>query len=600
MFQNHNSFQEADTRKSATAWLPVLFMVALYLNWLCIGAPAKAHASPIQAHSTLNVCPSGCDYTTLQDAINAAMDGDTIQLLATSPHSEFGILVDKSVSIVGLGMYTTTLQAAVLPYTAPGPVLTISPGKTVHIRDLTLRHGNATLGGGIYNDVGTVSLDRVTVRVNNATSGSGIYNTSTSTLTLNESKVVLNTAQSGGGIFNAGVLIMLSSEVTDHSGIDRGGGIYNTGNATLRHSTILGNAADRAGGSYLQGGGIYNSGSLTLIGSYIIDNMTGSGTLSPVGGGIYSEGELVIYDSALDSNVSFRGAGLYSTGSALIMRTQVTNNGALGTSNAGGGLLISSTGNPITIQDSLIENNVATTGGGIAVFGSGEITIRATTIHANSGSIGGGILVFGSGLSLTNVTISGNTVDEDGGGIYVHSIGEVDLFNGTITENIADADDNGTGNGGGLYLQTVNNDSGVARMRNTLIANNQDLSDLPATRSPDCHGEVISSGYNLIRSLGILLGSPPCSIAGETTGNQIGVDPQLDVLKDNGGSAWTHGLLPGSPAVNAGNPAGCLDEDDQILPADQRGAIRVDRCDIGAFELGGLLPRQYLPFITRP
>ena len=43
-------------------------------------------------------------------------------------------------------------------------------------------------------------------------------------------------------------------------------------------------------------------------------------------------------------------------------------------------------------------------------------------------------------------------------------------------------------------------------------------------------------------------------------------------------------LLPGSPAIDAGNPSGCYDHLGNPLDTDQRGAARNGRCDIGAYE----------------
>src|SRR5262249_50678305 len=66
----------------------------------------------------------------------------------------------------------------------------------------------------------------------------------------------------------------------------------------------------------------------------------------------------------------------------------------------------------------------------------------------------------------------------------------------------------------------------------------------------------------------------------------INTDPQLGPLQNNGGPTQTQALLPGSPAIDAGDNAGC--------PAtDQRGGPRpldakvagVAVCDIGAFEV---------------
>src|SRR6476646_10501637 len=61
----------------------------------------------------------------------------------------------------------------------------------------------------------------------------------------------------------------------------------------------------------------------------------------------------------------------------------------------------------------------------------------------------------------------------------------------------------------------------------------------------------------------------------------------------NGGPTQTHALVAGSPAIDAGNPNGCLDTTGAPLPTDQRGLPRAfdgngdgrAACDIGAFEL---------------
>ena len=66
-------------------------------------------------------------------------------------------------------------------------------------------------------------------------------------------------------------------------------------------------------------------------------------------------------------------------------------------------------------------------------------------------------------------------------------------------------------------------------------------------------------------------------------GDQINTDPLLGPLQDNGGPTFTHALLPGSPAINAGDP--------NFTPPpvnDQRGChfdrVFNGRIDIGAFE----------------
>jgi hypothetical protein len=59
----------------------------------------------------------------------------------------------------------------------------------------------------------------------------------------------------------------------------------------------------------------------------------------------------------------------------------------------------------------------------------------------------------------------------------------------------------------------------------------------------------------------------------------------LGPLQDNGGTTLTHELLPGSPAIDAGNPAGCTDHQGSQIFTDQRGKNRWGRCDMGAYEV---------------
>ncbi|MEO8959709.1 MAG: choice-of-anchor Q domain-containing protein, partial [Rudaea sp.] len=60
----------------------------------------------------------------------------------------------------------------------------------------------------------------------------------------------------------------------------------------------------------------------------------------------------------------------------------------------------------------------------------------------------------------------------------------------------------------------------------------------------------------------------------------------LGTLRNNGGATATHALLPGSNAINGGDPVfGCTDQSGNTIPFDQRGYARaIGVCDIGAFE----------------
>jgi len=75
---------------------------------------------------------------------------------------------------------------------------------------------------------------------------------------------------------------------------------------------------------------------------------------------------------------------------------------------------------------------------------------------------------------------------------------------------------------------------------------------------------------------------------GDKSNNQ---NANLGPLQINGGPTETHALLPGSDAIDMGDPTGCKDHDGIILTTDQRGFVRpISVCDIGAYEFRSHLP----------
>lgn len=229
-------------------------------------------------------------------------------------------------------------------------------------------------------------------------------------------------------------------------------------------------------------------------------------------------------------------------------------------------------GSGATVVDSRIDGNA---NGGVYVQSTGSILIRESSITNNtSDTSGGGIENQGSAVVI-NSTISGNSASTFGGG--VSNGGTLVLANVTVAGNTAGL--SGTlGSGGGIMMI-----GGVATLQNTIVADNVDL--VPST-SNDCSGSLVSAGYNLVEDM------TSCSFSGDLTGNQTGVDPMLSALANNGGGTLTQALLAGSPAIQGGNPAGCLDDLGSPLTVDQRGYIRPvntfgapgSTCDIGAYE----------------
>jgi RTX calcium-binding nonapeptide repeat (4 copies) len=216
--------------------------------------------------------------------------------------------------------------------------------------------------------------------------------------------------------------------------------------------------------------------------------------------------------------------------------------------------------------------NGRTAQSGAGIRNEGTLDLSNATVAANetTGSFGGGIANSGTAtMSLTNVTVSGNRAEGDGGGIDQGLGGLANLNNVTITGNTADTDGDAGGGGGVLVAPgSILEPEGTFNLRNTLIAGNSDISPPGVGNAPDCGGTLISQGNNLIGD------ATRCAFR-PRGGDKINVKPQLGPLANNGGSTFTHALLAGSPAIDAGGNGGAT--------TDQRGVPR-KAPDIGAYE----------------
>jgi hypothetical protein len=293
-------------------------------------------------------------------------------------------------------------------------------------------------------------------------------------------------------------------------------------------------------------GPIYNHGTLTLEHITLANNYSGHGCGS---GAIFSDGTLTIEDSLITGNYGGcdpvqcgPGGGIGNAGTLLIVNSTISNNSALG---VGGGIDNSGTA---TIENSTISGNSSQCG--TISFDDRELCFS-----------GGGIWNSGT-LNLINSTLSGNSAGDVGGGIY--NSGTLLLQNTTLADNTAKKT-------GGLANENT------ASLQNSILAGNSDTSQQPS----DCSGTLTSQGYNLIQNIN------GCTINGDAIGNLIGVDPLLGPLQDHGGATFTQAPLPGSPAIDAGNPAAPGNSGTTCEATDQLGVARPQGpgCDIGAVEV---------------
>jgi predicted outer membrane repeat protein len=328
------------------------------------------------------------------------------------------------------------------------------------------------------------------------------------------------------GVYNmsSGMLTLEGCTITDcRSGT--GGGIFNEGQMTIDSCSITNNTAGNAGG-------VQNQGTEMTITNSVISGNHADG----FGGGIsnlLSQAHLTVRQSVISNNsvTTYRGGGIYSQGT-------------------------------VTLIDSTVANNSASeAGGGIDNWDTAILTITNCTISGNSAHRAGGINNRAATLTMTNSTVSGNkSTAGTGGGIDLDFAANVTIANSTIAGNSA------TGNGGGL-----NRFGGSTSLTlfDTIVAQN-------TSASGDLGSPMISRGHNLIGDGSGGSGYVPSDLVG-TSGNPI--DPLLGPLQDNGGPTQTMALLPGSPAVDAGDNTGAPNFDQRGLPRIVGGTI-----DIGAFE----------------
>jgi hypothetical protein len=205
----------------------------------------------------------------------------------------------------------------------------------------------------------------------------------------------------------------------------------------------------------------------------------------------------------------------------------------------GGGI---DNGGTLTLNNCTVTGNVSpvsSTGfsaGGI--LNTGNLTVSNCTISANTGGDAGGIVNYHARLTVNNSTIAGDmtypTIHAAGG--VVLNGGTVTITGSTISGNSAMRND---------FVGGVRILVGIVTIGNSIIAGNT---------GSDIAGSFTSAGYNL-----------------------IGGNPLLGPLQDNGGATQTMAVLPGSPALNAGDPA-------QLGSSDQRGVVRTGAVNIGAYQ----------------
>lgn len=509
---------------------------------LAVGATA-----PVAAQTTwyvdANATPPGAGtpaspYASIQHAIAqpTTVSGDTVLVLPGTYVEQLDFL-GKAITVVSQAGAATTIVDG----NAAGSVVRFASGEGPGsvLDGFTIRNGVGSgaypyrKGGGIHCSGASPTLARLVITGNEADQGAGIYlESSTSSISLctirnSVFSLPVSTGYDGGGIYatcNSSPLVS-NCTISSHPGGSHGGGIYGAG--TYVDCVIEDCRAANGGGAFSGGCNLHLVG-CTISGNFSVaitgECFPGGGVWGPAllesctveqnyacafGGGVY---QATLRDCTVDSN-TVRDYGPYpglggGAANSVLIRCEVSRNRA--------GASSSSSSAPYGIgggayQSSLTDCDV-------------HENLAEGPSPATHPARGGGL----AACSARRCTIRRNRAVQGGGAI------DGTLTNCTLFENVA------TAFGGGVLAY-----SGTTTVLNSILWH-------------DTSPEIAVSGGSIAVSYSDVEGG----FAG--TGN-ISADPLfwMPVAPD------LH-LKPGSPCIDAGDPASPLDPDGT-------------RADMGAF-----------------
>jgi subtilisin family serine protease len=462
-----------------------------------------------------NVQQYPAEYPTLFDAIQCAVEGDTVKVESSVAINEPLSLHDRGIKFFGAydsSYLTRDLETGLTEITGNVATSTLrfqgNVGNDTEVDGFRITSGGGTLVGGIPYF---------------ARYGGGVFLNATSP-TLRNLEITGNT-------------------VGDDLNLGCGGGItINGASPVLENVKIHGNTS-------IFGAGVFAFNSdVTMINCEVADNVliTTNGSNPPQGGGLHVlDSDLTMTDCVVTGHLdATNGGGLlvgaYNTSSSLEMTGGEISGNTM--SGDGGGLYFN--GGTLDMKGVTLDNNRKTAsatfshGGGIYATNA-SANLDSLIVTDNEAQVGGGVdFTLCSDAVLTNSVMAGNTGQFWGGAVHLQGNTATTLANNTLFGN-----DGSLTGGGGLYVS-----SGTPAVNNNIVAFNT------GATGTNANGMVFLSPP-LSLSCNDVFGNDGANYSGvpDPTGSNgnISVDP---LFCDSAGGNFN--LAPESPCA-PDNSGGC-------------------------------------------